>query len=222
MATRRTAAELKTKRMVADSLSHVIELLRPQAVQPKIITGSGRWGVRYAGHAHSGFTLVLEGSCFLLVDGMNSTFELRAGDFFLMPQTFGFVMASHPDIHPKLATLAPARHAHHGPQAAPTNLRMLGGYFQFDRANVQLLVKLLPAIVHVRSQEMGAARLRSLAELIAEEASAERPGRDTIVERLVEVLLLEALRFRTTTAPAEEQGLLAGLSDPRLAEPLRE
>jgi transcriptional regulator GlxA family with amidase domain len=101
-------------------------------------------------------------------------------------------------------------------------MRMLGGYFRFDRANAPLLVKLLPSIVHIRREEPEAARLRKIVELIGEEADAHRPGRALILERLVEVLLVEALRFRSASAAREEQGLLAGLSDPALARALRE
>ena len=101
-------------------------------------------------------------------------------------------------------------------------MRMLGGYFRFDRANAPLLVKLLPSIVHIRREEPEATRLRRIVELIGEEADAHRPGRALILERLVEVLLVEALRFRSASAAREEQGLLAGLSDSALARTLRE
>jgi AraC-like DNA-binding protein len=47
-----------------------------------------------------------------------------------------------------------------------------------------------------------------------------RLGRDLILERLVQVLLVEALRFRPASAARQEQGLLAGLSDPALARSL--
>jgi transcriptional regulator GlxA family with amidase domain len=101
-------------------------------------------------------------------------------------------------------------------------MRMLGGYFRFDRANAQLLVKLLPSVIHIRREEPGATRLRRIVELIGEEADADRPGRVLILERLVEVLLVEALRFRSASAARGEQGLLAGLSDPALVRTLRE
>ena len=101
-------------------------------------------------------------------------------------------------------------------------MRMLGGYFRFDRANAQLLVKLLPPVIHIRREEPGATRLRRIVELIGEETETHRPGRVLILERLVEVLLVEALRFRSASAAREEQGLLAGLSDPSLAQTLRE
>ena len=54
-------------------------------------------------------------------------------------------------------------------------------------------------------------------ELIGDEADTYRPGRDVILEHLVEVLLVEALRVRATPVARLEQGLLAGLSDPALA-----
>jgi AraC-like DNA-binding protein len=98
---------------------------------------------------------------------------------------------------------------------------MLGGYFRFDRANAQLLLRLLPSLIHIRRGEPGAARLHRIVELIGEETAAHRPGRDLVLERLVEVLLVEALRFRPAAAAEQEQGLLAGLADPALARALR-
>jgi len=100
-------------------------------------------------------------------------------------------------------------------------MRMLGGWFRFDRANAPLLVKLLPPVIHVRRDEPGASRLRRIVELIAGEAEASHPGRDLILERLVEVLLVEALRFRRSAPASQERGLLAGLSDPGISRALR-
>jgi AraC-like DNA-binding protein len=100
-------------------------------------------------------------------------------------------------------------------------MRMLVGYFRFDRANAELLLKFLPSFVLIRRNDPGASRLRRLVELIAEETVERRPARDLILERLVEVLLVEALRFRSGGAARREQGLLAGLADPALARALR-
>ncbi len=56
--------------------------------------------------------------------------------------------------------------------------------------------------------------------LVGEEAMGRRPGRDLVLTRLVEVLLIEALRI----APSEQAppGLLRGLADPQLAQALRQ
>jgi AraC-like DNA-binding protein len=163
---------------------------------------------------------MLEGSCFLDADGVG-VLDLQEGDFVLLPETPAFTLATDLGMRPKHVgpTDAPVRH---GERSGPATMRMLGGWFNFDRANAGLLVKLLPRVVHVRRDEAGSSRLRRLVELIGEEAEGQQPGRDLILERLVEVLLVEALRFRAASPERQEQGLLAGLSDQALARALRE
>jgi AraC-like DNA-binding protein len=94
-------------------------------------------------------------------------------------------------------------------------VRWLGGWFAFDSPDSDLLVSLLPPLVHVRGVE----RLSTLVHLVGEEAGERRAGRDLVLTRLVEVLLIEALR----AAPAEDAppGLLRGLADERLAPAIR-
>ena len=95
-------------------------------------------------------------------------------------------------------------------------MRLLGGYFAFDSPDAALLASLLPAVVHVR----GAERLSTLVRLVGDESSEQRPGRDLVLTRLVEVLLIEALR----AAPGDDAppGLLRGLADARLAPAIRQ
>ena len=73
----------------SDPLAAIISLLRPQAVLPKAISGAGRWSVRYTARAEPGFCIMLEGTCFLDVNGMD-TVKLEEGDFVLLPSTPGF------------------------------------------------------------------------------------------------------------------------------------
>lgn len=162
---------------------------------------------------------MLTGSCFLHPDGLEPL-PLNEGDFVLLPEMPSFVLASDLKLAPVQLDLDPASETHYG--LGQATMRMLGGYFRFDRGNAQLLVKLLPPIIHIRRDDEGSARVRRIVELIGDETDAERPGRDLILERLVEVLLVEALRFRSASAAREEQGLLAGLADPSLARTLRE
>jgi hypothetical protein len=66
-----------------------------------------------------------------------------------------------------------------------------------------------PSLVHVRGVE----RLSVLVRLVGDESMERRPGRDLVLTRLVEVLLIEALRSaQTDDAPP---GLLRGLADAR-------
>lgn len=205
-----------------DPLSAVISLLRPQTVLPKVISGAGEWSVRYAAHDEPGFCIMLEGQCFLDVDGVGEV-QLDAGDFVLLPSTPGFTMSSVRGLRPKLITSADGNELRHGTSTGRPTMRQLGGYFHVDRANVKLLAKFLPAMILVRREDPAAQRLRRLVELIAEEATTRKPrsGRALILERLVEVLLIEALRVQPAETAAREKGLLAGLADPELARALR-
>jgi AraC-like DNA-binding protein len=205
----------------SDPLAAIISLLRPRTVLSKVVSGAGKWSIRYDKVEHPSFCLILDGSCFLDA-GEVGVLELREGDFVLLPETPGFTMASDLRLRPTLIAPTPGREIRHGARSGPVTMRMLGGWFQVDAANARLLVRVLPPVVHVRRGEAGASRLRRLVEWIGEEAETERPGRDLILERLVEVLLVEALRFRTTSTAREERGLLAGLSDAGLARALRE
>lgn len=197
-----------------------MSLLRPEALLAKVITGGGQWSVRKPRYGDPAFCLMLDGSCVLAAEGLEVV-ELCRGDFLLYPQTPEFTMSSHPDTTPVFAPLDHSRDTHHGCASEPVNMRMLGGYFRFDSASSALLVALLPPVVLVRGGQSGAARLTRLVELIAEEADTDGPSRDIILKRLVEVLLIEAMRGAPELGSGG-RGLIAGLADPVLAPALRE
>ncbi len=204
---------------MVDPLSQAIALLRPRTVFSKIISGAGRWGVRYTDFGQPSFCTVLEGSCRLAVDG-HAAITLEAGDFVLLPTTPGFTMSGFKPVRPtfidpKTASVSADEIRHGSPDGDP-DVRMLGGYFVCESPDAGLLVSLLPTLVHVRGIE----RLSTLVRLVGEEARAQRPGRDLVLSRLVEVLLVEALR--TTQGDTAPPGLLRGLGDARLAIAMRE
>ncbi|HEX2671930.1 MAG TPA: AraC family transcriptional regulator [Polyangiaceae bacterium] len=202
-----------------DPLSEIITLLRPRTVFAKRISGAGRWGVRYSRFDQPSFAAVLEGSCRLAVDG-HRALTLDAGDFLLLPATPGFTMSGfepvQPErIDPKLLS-TPSGEVRHGTRGGRPDVRLLGGYFVFDSPDQSLLVSLLPGLLHVRGIE----RLTTFVALVAEEASERRAGRELVLTRLVEILLIEALRGAASeNAPP---GLLRGLSDERIAPALRQ
>ena len=207
-----------------DPLSEVITLLQPRAVFSKPISGAGRWAVRYAEFGQPSFSAVLAGRCRLAVDG-HPPLELEAGDFVLLPATPGFTMSgcSTQDLDPATTvridprrTPAPTGEVRHGTRGGRPDVRLLGGYFVFDAPDARLLVSLLPAVMHVR----GVARLSVLVRLVADEAGRRSAGRELVLTRLVELLLIEALR--STAGEHSPPGLLRGLADPRVAPALRQ
>jgi AraC-like DNA-binding protein len=117
-------------------------------------------------------------------------------------------------VDPKLLP-APEGEIRHGRREGPPEVRMLGGYFAFDSPDAAMMVSLLPALLHLRGIE----RLSLLVRLVREESIEARPGRELVLGRLVEVLLIEALR--STPGEGTPPGLLRALADTRLAAAMR-
>lgn len=204
---------------MSDPLSEIIGLLEPRTVFSKRISGAGRWGVRYSAFDQPSFAAVLEGSCRLAVES-HPEVTLEAGDFVLLPGTPGFTLSGFEpvtpaSVDPKLTASATGE-VRHGTRGGRPDVRLLGGYFDFASPDQGLLVSLLPRVVHVRGVE----RLSTLVRLVGEESLERRAGRDLVLTRLVEVLLIEALR--ATPGELTPPGLLRGLADARLAPALRQ
>ena len=203
---------------MADPLSEVIRLLQPRAIYSKGISGAGRWAVRYSEFGQPGFCAVTEGRCRLAVDGEAPT-VLEAGDFVLLPATPAFTMSGFDPapvrlVDPKTEP-PPTEEVRHGRQDGPADVRQFGGYFTFGSPDAALLVSLLPRMIHIR----GVPRLAQLVAMVGEEAARDEIGRDLVLERLVEILLVEALR--ASPVDGAGPGLLRGLADPRIAVALR-
>jgi AraC-like DNA-binding protein len=202
-----------------DPLSDIIALLRPSTAVSKPICGRGRWGVRYAAYLRPGFTIILRGGCWISLDG-HDPLRLNEGDFVLLPSAPAFSLYSHPgaDRVPREPSWQAVRHG--DPEGEP-DFSSLGGTFEIEAVNAPLLLTLLPNMIHIRAGDAGAERLGRVIALIADECAGDGPGQDMILRRLLEVMLVEALRWPGIGEEEVPTGLLSGLRDPALARALR-
>jgi AraC-like DNA-binding protein len=204
-----------------DPLTEIITLLQPRARHSKIVNGAGAWRVRRRESGHPFFCVVLEGGCHVTVEGQ-APLTLAQSDFVLIPSAYGFSVASL-DPPPSAGLESEPVMINDalwlGAIDQPPNARMLIGHCEFSSPNAQLLVSLLPQRVHVRGEK----RLSTLLQLLIDESRTQRPGRDVILARLLEVLFIEALRSSNVGACASEasSGLVQGLADERLAIAIR-
>ncbi|RQH04372.1 AraC family transcriptional regulator [Paraburkholderia dinghuensis] len=208
---------------MVDPLGEVVLLLQPQAPFSKLVLASTPWAVRRAETGRPFYFVVLEGACHLTVDGASDSeaITLREGDFVLIPAARGFAASSLDRQPPREgeAVTTPITPipggARVGDPDAPVELRMLVGNCEFGSPDSAMLLSLLPQWVLVRRQRS----LSTLVDLLRDESRADRPAKDIVVARLLEVLLIEA--FRSAADTAASPGLVRGLSDPKLAMALR-
>jgi AraC-like DNA-binding protein len=203
---------------MSDPLAQVVMLLQPTAPFSKIASGAGRWIVRRSESGRPFYCAVLEGSC-RLTSGTDEPMVLEAGDFVLIPSAYDFAMSSLAEVGSNHREMAPVRQGNGefrlGSPDGPADVRVLVGYCLFRSPDAALLSSLLPKLIHIRGER----RLATLVQLLRDEWRAQRPAREVVLERLLEVLLIESLRCTagTTASP----GLLRGLADERLGDAIR-
>jgi AraC-like DNA-binding protein len=202
---------------MSDPLAQAVTLLSPRASYSKTVRGSGTWHLHRDHGGDPGYFVILDGACRLTVDGEERL--LQAGDFVLVPASSGLALASVAPVAPGTADAVPVAITPGefciGAADAPVDVVYLVGHFYFDAPDAPLLVSLLPRLVHVRGQP----RLATLVQLVSDESRAARPACDMVLSRLLEVLLIEALR--STSDEAAAPGLLRGIADERLAAAIR-
>ncbi len=145
------------------------------------------------------FHVVLAGHAHLDVRGENRRL-LSTGDFALVPHGEGHRLSSAPGVRAAKLFDLPREEAgdryeviRHGGGGAPATL--LCGAVTFDHPVATRLVALLPRTICV---EAARARhpgwLRSTLEVMAAEARQLRPGGETVLTRLADTLVIQAIR----------------------------
>jgi AraC-like DNA-binding protein len=202
---------------MTDPVAEVVSLLMPSPSISKLVTGGGQWLVERTELGSPFYCAVVEGRCLMTITG-REPMVLTAGDFVLVPEIFSFTMSSlepppREAIAQRLETSPGVFRL--GDPDAPVEVVAMVGHCAFGSDDRALLVSLLPEVIHVRGEE----RLTLLVRMINDETSADRTARAMVLRRLLEVLLIEALR--STGGAAAPPGLLRGMADPLLAPTLR-
>ncbi|MFP3798765.1 MULTISPECIES: AraC family transcriptional regulator [Paraburkholderia] len=200
-----------------DPLAEVVMLLQPGARFSKLVHGASPWRISRSDSGQPFYCVILEGGCEMAIDG-HAPIMLHAGDFVLIPAVYGVAMMSldaPPDVESRDPVALGDNEYRIGDPDRPVDARMMAGHCSFASPDAALLVSLLPRYVHVRGEQ----RLATLVGLVREETREQRPAREIVLSRLMEVLLIEALRSAAGTQASP--GLVRGLADTRLAAAIR-
>jgi hypothetical protein len=167
---------------MTDPLAEMVGVLAPGVPMSKVVSGSGSWRVDRLEQGNPFYCVVLEGSADLWVQG-RPPITLQEGDFVLIPAAFAFTMSSAQDTDRNEETRWTITmlegETRHGDPHGPADVRLLIGHFVFGSPDRNLLVSLLPQLLHIRGEQ----RLSMLVRLITDEARTDRPAREMILAR---------------------------------------
>jgi AraC family transcriptional regulator, activator of mtrCDE len=195
-----------------DLLSEFLVQSRVQASVFASPSVCGAWRINLTGQHRLGFHLVARGSCWLHMRGFAAPEALRAGDLLVIPGSQWHVLSPEVELDGE-DTRLPA-----GSSGPRTDL--ICGSISFPDSMAEALLNSLPQLVLMRTadDEVGS-RLETLARLMAAEARMEDGGRQVVLDRLSDVLLVMVLRH-VMQRGLVRSGLLAALADPRLSRAL--
>jgi AraC-like DNA-binding protein len=84
-----------------------------------------------------------------------------------------------------------------------------------------MLTQIVPKLIHIKSANNSTRRIANTISSLRDEALDQRPGRDLVLQRLIEVMLIEALRYRSEqNGESVRPGLLNALADDRIGRAL--
>jgi AraC-like DNA-binding protein len=164
------------------------------------------------------FQVVTAGPCWLEVEGLEPQ-RLAPGEFALVPHGAGHRLVGEPGAEaaglfdlPREQLSERYEVLRHGGGGTATGL--VCGAVRFDHPAAQRLVRLLPAVIRMDAERSPDAEwLGSTLRFMAAEAKALRPGGETVITRLADILVIQAIRSWMARDPAARVGWLGALQD---------
>jgi AraC-like DNA-binding protein len=226
--------------MSQDTLSDVLRSVRLRGAVFYYVSGGRDWAAEappskeIAAAVMSGvdhvmeYHVVAQGDCWCAIVGEQPVL-LAAGDVVVFPRGDAHVMSSAPGMRAdpmvswyyeaKIDQL-PFRIAYDGmagpsaelPPGVQSQTTLLCGFFGCDVRPFNPLVSTLPRMLHLRGSE-GAGWTEQFIRHAVAESQSRRPGGEALLERMSEMIFVDAVRRYVDTLPEESTGWLAGLRD---------
>jgi AraC-like DNA-binding protein len=182
------------------------------------------WGLALPQSSGASFHAVTSGTAWLRVDG-TEPLQLMPGDLLLLPTGIPHRLSSAPDgrcrpfdrtVKEQLIT-AEGDLRLDGPGAVTTFV--CAGY-DYDRDVAQSLLSLLPAVLHVPADPVAGSTISAAVSLLAGELGARGAGARAATARLIDLLLIQAVRAWSAGTDDTGPSWLRALHDPVIARTL--
>ncbi len=184
------------------------------------------WGMALKRSDYAHFHVIERGGAWLRIAGKEPV-ALAGGDLVVVPHGTGHTLADSLVTKARpLADMAGHRASEGGcvvmrGGGAGAETQLVCGSFRFERRDAHPLLELLPPLIHLRPAETPAADwLEATLRFLAWETRESKPGTETIVSRLTDVLFVQVLRAWIETAPEGRGGWLGALRDRQIGSAL--
>ena len=211
-----------------DVLSDILNVVKLQGSLYFRTEFAPPYGVRVPAFANvARFHMAARGQCWIRVAGQDAV-ALSAGDLMVIPHGAEHEICDAPetpasaldDVVEAAGFTGAGALVYGGAEgnAGGMSASLVCGHFAFEPQVGRLLLDSLPPYVHIQGfQAANNGWIDQAMKYIALEAHAGQPGADGVINRLSEIMFIQALRHVAETA---ERGVLAGLRDPQIGRAL--
>ncbi|WP_447790822.1 cupin domain-containing protein [Pseudomonas farris] len=170
----------------------LLESLELQASLFHVGRYCGGWHASTHGLARASFHLVVQGHCWLHIEGQDQAQRLNAGDavFLLRDLNYRLSSAEQTDIAQRLPRIAMTALD----SQAQDGVGLVCGFFHFKSGLSSLIIEGLPDWIILRAGDPSLSAARALFELILEECQRVPAPSSALLERLSHLLFLYVLR----------------------------
>ncbi|MEW8384265.1 MAG: cupin domain-containing protein, partial [Candidatus Thiodiazotropha taylori] len=211
---------------VSDPIGEALHLLKLNGTYYCRSELKAPWGVSLPPfEGHMMFHVVTRGECWLEVAGEKPCL-LKQGSLALVPHGTGHEVRS--DLEHQTTPLfdIPVESVseryeimHHGGSGELTQLTC--GLVRFDHVAGQQVVALLPQILKIDTwKEDESSWIQNTLQLITREARELRPGGETVITRLADILVIQAIRSWLDSLSGPQPGWLNALRDKQIGRAL--
>jgi AraC-like DNA-binding protein len=199
------------------------DILRMTEAKP-IVSGEGAAGGKWSLHLPASgqvfFAAILEGGCWLRLDGHKKGVWLSQGDVGLLPGRKGFVICSSLAVRPTALTLTDAW-GERKTIGDGSGCTWLAGRVALHPSNAFLLTEALPSMILVRASSPQADSLRWIVQELVAEQNSTLPGASLASAQLAQLFFVKILRAHLAGPKVAPRGWLRAVSDERLVRALR-
>ena len=169
------------------------------------------------------FGMVSRGNCWLAVEGIRDPMPLTGGDCFLLAPGISYSLRDNTHTRTKsFCEVAPKERTNvirYGGGGAPTTI--ISGFLSFETLSLKPITQLLPSLILIKADQARTFALHTTLQLLAGEMSEQAPGSEVVVNRLAEVLFIQAIRAHIASgAESCKRGWLRAIFDPQIGAAL--
>lgn len=211
-----------------DTLGETLHYLKLSSVFYCKSELSGTWGVSLPSMPNTSmFHIVTAGSC--IIEHGKQKIEMKAGDFVFIPKGQGHIFRSDSDAKVEDLFSLPREQISQcyetmslgDEESGRDKTIILCGVVQLEHPSAELIINSMPDMIYLESSKSSfTSWINHTVRLISVEAEQTQIGGETILTRLADVLVIQALRHWISNDADSKHGWLFALKDKRIGKSL--